>query len=118
MDYAKVKGDELIKYPYTISDFLIDCPNNYAPKICLSLAYEGTENQIKTGCSVVLIDEPILPLEKYNLLSHYIHIDEIPSLIDGNWVIKAYIKELSEEEKAVAANAELTKNLQDQEYDA
>ena len=102
MSHAKVKNNLMVKYPYTVTDFLSENPNNYSPKVSLGLAYEGTDDQIETGCSVVLVPVQSIYDQDYNRNTHFIFVDESPTYKDGAWVRASSIKELSAEEKLVA----------------
>ena len=102
MSHAKVKNNLMVKYPYTVTDFLSENPNNYSPKVSLNLAYEGTEDQSETGCSVVLVPVQAISDQDYNRNTHFIFVEDTPTYKDGVWIRPSSIKELSEEEKLVA----------------
>ena len=106
MSHAKVKGDVMVKFPYTVMDFLKENPSNYAPKVSLDLAYEGTEDQAKTGCSVVLVPVEEMSDRNHNKDTHYISSSDVPTFWGGKWIRRTRAKDIPANERAADAHWE------------
>lgn len=111
--YAKVKGDTLIKYPYTIQDLYEENPHTeYDSRFDLYGWYIQTEDAIKNGNTLVEIESPPDLLEEYksslendprlqgiDLSLYKLVVKTTPEKIDGVWKFGEEILPLTENEK-------------------
>ena len=107
--FAKVKDDALVIYPYNVSDFIKENPYTKIPSKPLNEAYEGTEDQISSGCSVVSVGVQRITGTTYNIYTHKVDLPDQPSYVDGNWVRVEQIVALEGDELAVQQDAKTQK---------
>lgn len=101
MYYAKVKDDQLLKFPYNWGDLSAENPyTSYDSRFDLAGWYEQTEEGVSTGNKVVKVYLQESP-EIDNM--HKIKYDDQPVLEDGNWVLKYTVVEKSEDEIVIQA---------------
>jgi hypothetical protein len=96
MYYAKVKGNQLIKYPYTFPELQIDNPyTNYAFDSDFVNIFPHTEEATIKGCKLVEVVEDFLPL--YNNKTQKL-IALQPILENNKWIKKWCVVDKTKEE--------------------
>jgi len=90
--FAKVKDTSVLVYPYTMDTLKSENPyTNFNGETNLIGLYEGTEDQIETGASIVEVTFLSMPNSKRNQIvtkNATPHKDD-----DGNWVLGYTITE-------------------------
>lgn len=98
MKYAKVNGEELVKYPYTWGDLAAENPYTlYDSRFNLPEWYVQTEEGVSSGNEIVEVivqDPPEVDYSTQKLV-----FNSQPSLKNGEWVIDYDVVEKTEEEK-------------------
>ena len=94
--YAKIKNNQVIKYPYTMEDFLKDNPHTKYDK-----RFTLPEWFLLSDCFVrdnYLLEE--VQVESYpsvDLDIYLVTICSLPTLKDGNWVLEWHVNERTDE---------------------
>lgn len=95
--YVKVKGDELIKYPYTMQDMQEENPfTQYDERFDLKGWYSKTEEAESTGQTVEYVEMAEMP--DIDDRTETLEQRKLPSYQDGKWVIMYDVIKKTEEE--------------------
>ena len=109
--YAKVKDNEVMVYPYTMETLQNENPHTkFDVKKTIVELYDGTEDQIATGCTIVEVthdNEKYCPPNKEMIADELPHINE-----NGNCVI-GYTQVLKESDAFAEAEQAVIKQLTD-----
>lgn len=97
MNYLKIRGNEIIKYPYTLTDLVAENPNmNFDTTYDFSVLYSETPEG-KTGqYSVVQVQysaEPTYNVETQRLITS----NNPPYLSNGQWTIDWTVRNLADD---------------------
>jgi hypothetical protein len=108
--HVKANNNEVVDYPYSLSNLKTENPNTSFPKI-MSDALLAEHNIFK----VIYNDPP-----EYDLNTQRLEEDTVPRLINGSWQISYNIVQLNEEElqekrqEKAEGNYIIMKSLMDQ----
>jgi hypothetical protein len=95
--YAKILNNQLIKYPYQLKELLEENPyTRFDDSIDLPTLYSRTEDAANTGASIVEIVYAEIPTLNSN--SERVVFDDLPTLINGAWVLGNTIVVSTQEE--------------------
>lgn len=96
--YAEVKGDELIRFPYTHGSLIEENPfTNFGSDPDLAAIFPQTTIAVENGYNlapVTYLDQP-----SYDPSTHICIQNELPTLIDGIWTLEWTISEMTPEQK-------------------
>lgn len=96
--YAKIKSDTLVEFPYTFETLQKDNPHTqYDDRFSLPEWYQQTEDAIITGCSIVEVDENI-PFPEMNPITQKLKTMSEPVLIGNKWVLGFEVIDKTQEE--------------------
>ena len=98
MWYAKIKNEQVVKYPYEMGDLWTENENTaFDCRFDLVGWFYQTEEHTLNGCDLVEVIRQ--PLPEINNETHKLVEDSVPVLIDGVWTIVIRIEEKTEEER-------------------
>lgn len=110
--YAKVNGSSVIVYPYDESTLQSENPNtrfNFG-KSSLADLYDGTEDQVSSGCTIVEVEKDIPDYLAPNKVATY---NASPSMTEGgDWVLGYTVSDRDASEVS-QAETEVTQELTD-----
>lgn len=96
MKFIKIDSEgNVVKYPYTIADFIFENPFTKPSNGNLSVIYQGTEDQVSNKYDVLLVEED--PRPDYDSITQTLQKDE-PKYIDGKFVVKYIITSKAQSE--------------------
>lgn len=82
--YAKVKNNELVKFPYSFEELQADNPyTNYGNNIDFVAIFPHTDEAVKHGYELVVVQDD--PVPDYNGSTHRIELSA-PTFTNGKWV--------------------------------
>lgn len=84
MNYAKVKDDLIIVYPYSFNNLVEENPNTIFPNEYLADLYRETDSA-KDGSSIVEI--VLLPEPSVNDRINIAKLNSAPTFVNGNWCL-------------------------------
>lgn len=97
MQYAKVKSDTVIKFPYTTETLMEENPyTQYDDRFDLLGWYEQTDDAINDGNMLVLVEA--LPIPEFDAATKKIKEASTPTLVDNKWVLGWDILDKTQEE--------------------
>lgn len=102
MIFAKVSSDnELLLFPYTFDTLKQENPNTKWSNTTLNKKnikelYELTEDCLNNGN--ILVEVNTLPLPDYDEYLYNCLVDDVPTLVDGEWSFGFTLIELTDEE--------------------
>lgn len=104
MNYAKIKNNEVVKFPFTVNDLQAENPNtNFGVVQDLISTYKSTEEG-NSDAYLVEVEESDFP--SINIPYEYIQKKQIPEFVDGKYVIGwDVIQRPKEEADAIVAAA-------------
>jgi hypothetical protein len=92
MQYAKIENNELVKYPYMLSDMKTDYPN-------VSFPNNLTADDLLT-LRIVIVQDIDVEQPTINQLTHR-RVEDVPHITEGQWTKTWAVVELTEHEKTV-----------------
>lgn len=97
--YAEVKGDQLIRFPYTQGSLMEENPfTNFGSDPDLAAVFPLTTTAIENGYSlapVTYLDQPV-----YDAATHTCSQNSEPSLVDGVWTLGWTVEPMTPEQRA------------------
>jgi len=82
--YAKVKNNELVKFPYLFEELQADNPyTNYGNNIDFVAIFPHTDEAVKHGYELVVVQDD--PVPDYNGSTHRVELSA-PTFTNGKWV--------------------------------
>jgi hypothetical protein len=95
--YAKIKNNQLDKYPYEYTDFQNENPYTAFSGLDLYSAFQGTEENIN-GAELVEVQQEQAP--SYNKKTQKVVVATTPTFNGSAWVLTCTIADKTEEEWA------------------
>lgn len=112
--YAKIKSNQIIKFPYGFADLQQDNPyTNYGDNTDLLTIFPATEEALLRGCE--LVEVTVAECPEYNTITHRAEL-EPPILTNGTWVqqwkvIAKTVEEALEQENQKAKEVREERNI-------
>lgn len=97
--YAEVKGDQLVRFPYTQGSLMEENPfTNYGPDPDLAAVFPSTETAIKNGYALAEVTYAAEP--SYDPATQVCAQDTEPKKIGGVWTLGWTVSPMTPEQKA------------------
>lgn len=96
MNYAKIKNDVVVKFPFTINDLQIENQSTNFGVVLDRIAVYAETDEGLSGAFLVKVEEAEMPT--INIPYEYIERKEMPELINGKYVIGWNVIQKSTEE--------------------
>lgn len=107
--YAEVKGDQLIRFPYTQGSLMEENPfTNYGPDPDLAAVFPQTTTAIENGYSLAPVTYESEP--QYDRSTHVCSQNAEPTLMDGVWTLGWTVSEMTPEQKQAYDDGQRTSN--------
>lgn len=106
MAYAKVKHNQLVKYPYGFLELQQDNPfTNFNGNGDVAYWFPLTDLAINEGYTLVQVVEEIIP--DYNYQTQTCTKEAVPKLVNGEWTLGWRVTNFTAEEQATYTNQKI-----------
>lgn len=106
MAYAKVKNDQVVKYPYGFLELQEDNPfTNFNGNGDVAYWFPLTETAIKGGYTLVQVADESIP--NYDYQTQTCVKESVPKLVNGTWTLGWTVTNFTAEEQANYTNQKL-----------